>query len=238
MAVTEIWSESGVSVICGQAKLVKRGLYQWTTTNLTGTIAVPMRQVESAIFSVFDAQTGGSENANMSIETFSATYVKDFVAPRTGVITAFGIIAAATTSSSSSDSNNYTFGVTNVTQTLTAVDATVAANSNKATGGTGFAPDTLFAFTIGNAANCAVTSGDILKFTATKTGTFTVTAPTLVWSYSTAGGVSEEVRWTDTRGLDGKLLLANSASQVINFARKSISPVSGGYFFATITGIG
>lgn len=220
----------------GQAGLKRQLLAcKWSTTDLTGTVPVLLTKVTNVFPYNAGAMSTASDSLNVPLQTFSATYVQSFVAPRTGTITAVGLLAPTYTSNSTSDTNFYTLGITDNTATTTVVDSTNAANSNKATGGSAFLNSALFAMTISNG---AVTAGDVLIFTATKGGTFTVTAPELYIVYTTGGATSESLNWTDTRSSDDGSFnpMASGGTGVISLARKSVSPTSGRIFDLEIYG--
>lgn len=105
--------------------------------------------------------------------------------PATGTLAKIGLVAASNLATS--DTNYITFTCTNVTQSkdLFAGDAT---ENTKTTGGTAITADGLRYFTLtGTVADLNVTADDLIKVTATVTGTLANTVTSMTYSFDFNG---------------------------------------------------
>lgn len=217
----------------GQAGLRQQILAcAWSTTDLTGTIPVQLTKVTNVV--VVPAGTANSPTitdyqGRALSASVSATSDFTFRMPRTGTIT--GVSFDTSASISASDSTYWTFGLLNKTAATTVVDNTTAANSTKATGGSGTTAFTSFPLTLST--GVAVTAADLYQLNVTKTSTpAAITGFSLWFSYTYTGTPDERMQWTDTRTADGSY----NTSGVISLSRSATSVLSARKFDILVYG--
>lgn len=125
----------------------------------------------------------GSESLQVNGATIATTSTTDvyMVAPFAGTLTSLSITPLVALAAN--DSNYITWTATNLGQAgagTTVMLAATAPNTTKSTGGSALAISTIHPLTVnGTAANLIVAAGDLIRVTATATGTLanTVTVP-------------------------------------------------------------
>lgn len=241
MAATKLWDESGVSIICAQAKQQYRGMFAWSTTDTSAAIAVPLSIVENVRMFAQGAGATQSTTTEFPVGTISASTKLQLVAMRAGSVSGISFVVGTTVATDAA--NIWTIGAINKGQagagTAVIADIANALNSNNSTGGAAFTANTPRALTLtGVAADMVVAANDVIEVTLTKASSAAnLVNPTFLLAQTTTAVYDEQLQWTDAVGSDGKLILNTSSSQKINIARSSLSIVSGRKFFLEVTGI-
>lgn len=184
--------QAGKLVMGQNGRKLQWGKVLFAAAATTAALPLQMHQVECLFISPTAAPAAAVRSVQSQLGSVSATTSFLLVVPATGVISAAKLVEAAAVTA---DNTNYwSVGLVNKTQTLTAIDSTTAANTTKATGGSslvGYAPLSLTLS--GTAANLAVTAGDVLEVTITKTASATTLTETLFYIEVTPTAPADEV---------------------------------------------
>lgn len=207
----------------GNGRNIQWGQFAFNGTDLTGSLPVSMRLVESLFIDPIRAAGEGITDQQV-VPTISATTTVLLRALRGGTVT--GIDFTTPTTVAADAANIWTVGVINkgaaAAGTAVVVDAATAANSNNSTGGTAFTNFTPRLLTLsGVAADKVVVAGDVLAFTFTKASSAAnIVLPTIRVTI----GNDDKVEWVDAPS-QGVLSVPTSGNLAV--ARKGLNVTSG-----------
>lgn len=193
-AGTVVLSASSVNYVeVSSAGTVSKNTVGWTAGSVrlwkitTGTSSISTIENAKVLMGVIQsgsitgsllATAGATKEIAIALGSISATASWNLIVPNVaGVVT--GVRFACATDVTANDTDYWTFGLVNKgpagTGTTKVVDATAAANSTKATGGSAVSDYITRSLTI-DAANDDVAAGDVLELTITKAASATTMA--------------------------------------------------------------